>query len=403
VNLVWWRLRADDVRRWMRAAHRHPRWVDAAIALGLFAMTAALGADGPPSPHGGVLTRGLLLSGIACGALILRRRWPFPVLVVTIASAEAYLTLSQANEAVLAAPLIALYTVAETAGWRWSLTVGVPAVLALAGFHLLLRPSPDFGQENLTLFALGGLAIAAGQASRNRQAYIAEVEERARHAERDREQEAGRRVTEERLRIARDLHDVVGHHLALINVQAGVAAHVLDDQPAQAKQALDHIMDASRAGLSELRETIGLLREPGDPAAPTDPTEGLSGLPELIATFRRAGLRIDHEIEGAVRPIPSAADLTAYRVIQESLTNVRKHAGDVTTTVRLGYDRAGLRVVVEDDGNGGPAAQDGDGHGIAGMRERVAALGGSLDVGARPGGGFRVDALLPLPQEGGRS
>jgi signal transduction histidine kinase len=212
-------------------------------------------------------------------------------------------------------------------------------------------------------------------------------------------------VTEERLRIARDLHDAVGHHLALINVQAGVADQLLDDDPVQARRSLAHVRQASRAALDDLRDTIGLLRQPGDPAAPVQPTADLDDLDELLATFGRSGLRVETAVEGAVRPVPATASLIAYRVIQESLTNVRKHASDSAATIRLSYRPAALWVEVENRAdvsgsgpvNGARNGTDTGGHGITGMRERVAAAGGSLTAGPRPGGGFRVSALLPLP------
>jgi signal transduction histidine kinase len=399
-----YRDQVNVARRWVHAMRRHPRYVDLAIAAGVYLATIAPSAFEPVQVHNVPLARGTVVVGVVCGVLVLRRRWPFVVLVLTIMGAEAYLMAPGTNVMVLAAPLVALYTVADTAGWRWSLTIGAPAVGLLVALHVLIRPPPDFGQENLTLIACGALAIAAGAASRERRAYVKEVEERARQAERDREEDARRRVGEERLRIARDVHDMVGHHLALINVQAAVAVHVLEDQPGKAREALEHIMDASRSGLGDLREVIGLLREPGDPADPTEPNEGMRGLDELVATFRRSGLRIDQIVEGESRPIPSAADLTAYRVIQESLTNVRKHAGNAATTVRLGYEPDALRIVVENDGTGGPAERNGaaPGHGIDGMRERVAALGGSLLAERRPGGGFQVEVLLPVPMQGAR-
>lgn len=376
----------------------HPRAPDLAVTVVLFGGTLLATASGPPLWRGQLTAAAILAAGIAYGALAWRRRWPLATLAAATAGAAGYLVLTRAQGLVLAAPMVALYNAADTTGRRSGLTVGWLAVLALASVHTLSRPVPWFGWENLALLALGGLAIAGGDAARSRRAYIAEVEERARHAERDREQEAKRRVTEERLRIARDLHDVVGHHLALINVQAGVATLVFDDQPTQAKQALAHIRQASRSGLDELRDTIGLLREPGDVPAPTAPNIGLSGVDELAATFRRSGLCVDHDIRGVQRPLPSAADLTAYRVIQESLTNVRKHAAAATARIELSYGAVVLRIVVEDDGNGVSATRGGTGvgHGIAGMRERVVALGGSLEAGPRPGGGFRVSAQLPL-------
>src|SRR5262249_40664135 len=180
-------------------------------------------------------------------------------------------------------------------------------------------------------------------------AYLAEVEERARRAEHDREQQTRRRVTEERLRIARDLHDALGHHLALINVQAGVTAYVLDDQPTQVTQALANIRQASRCALEELRDTIGLLREPGEQAAPTEPTIGLAGLDDLVASFRGSGLRVEHDVRGTVRRLAPAADVTAYRVIQESLTNVCKHAAGTRARLCLEYQPTRLRITEDNE------------------------------------------------------
>jgi signal transduction histidine kinase len=185
-------------------------------------------------------------------------------------------------------------------------------------------------------------------------------------------------------------------------VQAGAASYVLADQPAQASQALTHIRQASRAALDELRDTIGLLRQPGELAMPAEPTVGISGLPDLVASFSRSGLRIDHTMNGVVRPIPAAADLTAYRVVQESLTNVRKHAGKAPARLRLTFQPTLLHIVVENDGDGTapPPDHDRTGHGIVGMIERVSAVGGQLDAGPLPDGGFRVRAVLPLSDGG---
>ncbi|WP_433476454.1 sensor histidine kinase [Spirillospora sp. CA-142024] len=383
-----------------RALRRHPHICDAAVVAVLYAVMLLTTAQDRRS------IGACLAAGVACVALMWRRRSPFPVLAVTTAAVAFYVALTRGHGLALAAPMIALYNAADTAGTtgrRRALTFGWLAVLGLAFTHAGLRPSlwAD-GWQNVAVIALGGLALAAGDAARSRRDYIAEIEERARHAERDRDREAARRVTEERLRIARDLHDVVGHHLALINLQAGVAAHVLDKRPDQTRQSLAYIRQASRTGLDELRDTIGLLREPGDPAAPTEPTVGLAGFDELVDSFARAGLRIERGIEGTARPLPAATDLTAYRVLQESLTNIRKHAHGAAAHVQLSYSPSGLRIRVEDDGNGRVVLETipGRGHGIAGMHERVTAIGGHLHTGPRPEGGFSVDALLPLSQGG---
>jgi len=390
------------------AVARYPDVADIALAVALYAATLVVTAVGPHALRGHLNAAAILGASVACGALPFRRRWPFPALAASMAGAMTFMMLSYTHGWggwALAAPMIALYSAADVTGRRRALTVGWLAVLALAMAHGLIKPGTWFSAGNLIVIAAGGLAVAAGDASRSRKFYIAEVEERARRAERDREQDARRRVTEERLRIARDLHDIIGHQIALINVQAGVAAHLLGDQPDRALEALGHIRQASRSALDGLGATIGLMRQHDDPAAPTEPTApiepaaGLAALGDLVRSFSRSGLRIEHEVDGAARPVPPTAGLTAYRVIQESLTNVRKHAGDTTATVRLSYLPAGLRIVVENAGSAGPAAPGGHsaGYGIAGMRERVTAVGGNLQAGPRPDGGFRVSAVLPLP------
>jgi signal transduction histidine kinase len=385
------------------AARRHPH-ADIAVAVVVYAVTLLTTAAGP---SGGRLdATALVLAALACGALVARRRWPFAVLLASAVAAEAYLVHYQGHqgEMVLAAPLIALYTVAETSSRRRALIIGVLAVLALGSIHMLVKPSSWLGADNLALAAFGGLAVAAGDASRTRRAYLVEVEARARHAEADREAEAARRVTEERLRIARDLHDVVGHHLALIYVQAGVATRVLDDPRAKAHEALDHIRAASKTALGELSDTVGLLRQPGEQPAPTEPIIGLAGVDDLLAAFRRSGLTITAHVNGPVRPVAVAADLTAYRVIQEGLTNVCKHAGPTMVQVRLTYQPETLRIVIDNRATAGPhrvadvslAGDLGKGHGLVGMRERVTAVGGTLHAGPRPDGGYRVTATLPV-------
>jgi signal transduction histidine kinase len=384
----------------------HPlirRQPHADVAMAVVVCTVTLITTAADRQRGGVDLTAAVEAGLAGAALVARRRFPVVALAVTVCAAEAYLVHYAGNQgaAVLAAPLIALYHLAEADGRRRALTIGVLGVLAMAGLHMLIKPASLLGADNAALAALGGLAVTAGNASRNRRAYLAEVEARARDVEADREAEAARRVTEERLRIARDLHDAVGHQLALINVQAGVAAHVLASQPDETLAALSLIRQASRAALGELRDTVGLLRRADEPVAPTEPVPGLAGLPELLDTFRRAGLVVRERIDGRVAAVPVAVDLTAFRVIQESLTNVCKHAAGATATLRLGYQPDELTVIVE---NGAPPAGGADstaGHGLVGMRERVAAIGGDLRYGRRPDGGYRVTATLPLPVPSG--
>ncbi|POX45647.1 two-component sensor histidine kinase [Streptomyces sp. Ru72] len=393
----------ERTRCQMRA---HPLALDAVLALGvLVAMLATSFAD----PHGEGATWGartpdalsLVLMVLGAAALVLRRRRPMAVLAVTVALSLVELVTADPRAPVAMSAVVALYTVASTTDRPTTWRVGLLTMTVLTAAAMLAGPLPWYAQENLGLFAWTGMAAAAGDAVRSRRAFVQAIRERAERAERTREEEARRRVAEERLRIARDLHDVVAHHIALVNVQAGVAAHVMDKRPDQAKEALSHVREASRSALNELRATVGLLRQSGDPEAPTEPAPGLARLDELADTFRSAGLPV--EVAGADdgTALPAAVDLAAYRVIQEALTNVRKHAGPTAkaevSVVRVGPD---VEITVLDDGpgeDGPPGDDDGHGgHGLLGMRERVTAVGGSLTTGPRYGGGFRVHAILPV-------
>jgi signal transduction histidine kinase len=410
------------------AVRRHEHLADTVIALAVLAATAATTFTEQPAAAaaGGNRFAAIACAAIACAALAIRRARPLVALAVSASAAEAFLAASGASAAgggtargvlILLAPCIALYTVADLVERRRGLIVGGGAVAALALLHALMHPGM-IGPANLAFTALGGLAIAAGDSSRNRRAYLAEVEHRAERAERDREQDARRRVADERLRIARDLHDSVGHHLALISVQSDVAGRAVGRDPTQAREALAHVKSASRKGLEELRDTVSLLRQPGDQVAPTSvPVAGLEELDDLLLALRASGLAIDCLVKGTVVTLAPAADRTAYRVIQESLTNVRKHSRQRQARLTIGYDRRDLRITVDDLGGavddlggdaGGAAAKDGSaagpgaasrdsaaGHGIVGMRERVLAIGGQFTAGPRPGGAFQVRATLP--------
>jgi signal transduction histidine kinase len=219
--------------------------------------------------------------------------------------------------------------------------------------------------------------------------------EQAAEFRRTRAEEARRRAGEQRMAIARELHDVLAHHISLISVQAGVALHLMDEQPEQARTALTAIRQASRESLGELRSVLELLRH-GEEGAPRAPAPALEALDALVERTSAAGLPVTVEVTGTARPLPAAVGLAAYRIVQEALTNVTRHAGrPATATVRLGYAPDQLTVEVTDDG---PGAEDtsGTGSGLLGMAERAAALGGHLDAGPRPDGGFRVAARLPV-------
>ncbi|MET9800770.1 sensor histidine kinase [Streptomyces sp. NPDC006368] len=397
-------------RCWLRD---HPLALDGALALAvLVCMVAGSFADPHGSPNGPTFgdrtpdARSVLLMLTGAAALVWRRRTPLRVLLLTGAVSVVELAEGDPAAPVAMSAVIALYTVAARTDRPTTWRVGLLTMTVLTAAAMLLGSAPWYSQENLGVFAWSGMAAAAGDAVRSRRAFVDAIRERAERAERTREEEARRRVAEERLRIARDLHDVVAHHIALVNVQAGVAAHVMDKRPDQAKVALAHVRDASRSALNELRATVGLLRQSGDPEAPTEPAPGLAVLDDLLATFRHAGLPVELARTDHDTPLPAAVDLAAYRIIQEALTNVRKHAGP-DATAEVSVVRVGRTVEVTVLDNGVPARARGDGpltpaqgdsggHGLVGMRERVTALGGTLTAAPRYGGGFRVHAILPL-------
>ncbi|MEE1767349.1 histidine kinase [Streptomyces sp. JV185] len=388
------------VRHWPRD---HPLALDAALALAVL-VAMIIGSFAHPGAGEGrsFETRApavgsLLLMVAGAVALIWRRRRPMAVLAVTAGLTVVELVGSDPPTPVVMSTVIALYTVAARTDRPTTWRVGLLTVAVLTAAAMLCGPAPWYSQENFGVFAWTGMAGAAGDAVRSRRAFVDAIRERAERAERTRDEEARRRVAEERLRIARELHDVVAHHIALVNVQAGVAAHVMDRRPDQAKEALAHVREASRSALDELRATVGLLRQSGDPAAPTEPAPGLAVLDELVDSVRRAGLPVELACADRRFPLPAAVDLAAYRVIQEALTNVRKHAGPgakaEVSVVRVGRT---AEITVIDNGSGGGGDGAGGGHGLLGMRERVTALGGTLTAGPRYGGGFRVHAILPV-------
>ncbi|MEU6989041.1 histidine kinase [Streptomyces sp. NPDC046465] len=396
-------------RGWART---HPLAVDAVLATAVLVCMVVGSFAEPYGEHGptwGTRTPdapSLLLMALGALALVFRRRAPWSVLAATCAASIVELLTGEPRAPVVMCAVIALFTVAATTDRSTTWRIGLVTMTGLTGVAMLSGPLPWYAQENLGIFAWTGMASAAGDAVRSRRAFVDAIRERAERAERTREEEARRRVAEERLRIARDLHDVVAHHIALVNVQAGVAAHVMDKRPDQAKEALSHVRDASRSALNELRATVGLLRQSGDPEAPTEPAPGLHRLDELVETFRNAGLPVEVALGQVGLELAAAVDLAAFRIIQEALTNVQKHAGQEATAevsvVRVGPN---VEVTVIDDGPGHEEADGerdidgrhtGGGHGLLGMRERVTALGGSCTAGPRYGGGFRVHAILPV-------
>jgi signal transduction histidine kinase len=340
-----------------------------------------------------------LLLAVGPVALLWRRRSPALVLGVVMAACVVYFALGYPYGPAWLSLVVAIWT-AVTAGARraaWATALlGLAAYFALA--VLLGRVDPATVPEIAA--HLGWLLlvlVVAEVAMAGRQRRLA--------AERTRAEEARRRAGEERMRIARELHDVLAHNISLINVQAGVALHLMDEQPGQSRSALVAIKQASNDALGELRSVLDVLRQ-GDEAPPRAPASGLAQLDSLVAGAEATGLNVRARVEGTPRPLPAGTDLAAFRIVQESLTNVTRHAGPATTTVLLAYGDKDLTIQVDDDGRGvEPPSVAGiplrPGRGLAGMRERVAALGGELTTGPRPGGGFRVQARLPLDDADG--
>ncbi|MEU5250341.1 sensor histidine kinase [Streptomyces longwoodensis] len=392
----------DRARCTVRA---HPLALDASVAAGVLVCMVAGSFVDPRGDNGAVwgvrspAPLSLLLITVGAVALVFRRSAPLTVLAVTGTVSVVECVTGDPRAPVAMSAVVALYTVASTTDRATTWRAGLLTMTVLTGAAMLSGPLPWYAQENIAILAWTGIGATAGDAVRSRRAVVQAMRERAERAERTREEEARRRVAEERLRIARDLHDVVAHHIALVNVQAGVAAHVMDKRPDQAKEALAHVREASRSALNELRATVGLLRQSGDPEAPTEPAPGLDRLDELAGTFRSAGLRVEVARADQGTTLPAAVGLAAYRIIQEALTNVQKHAGPEAkaevSVVRVGPN---VEITVLDDGRADdpPDPVSGGGHGLLGMRERVTALRGTLTTGPRYGGGFRVHAILPV-------
>ncbi|QUF04136.1 two-component sensor histidine kinase [Actinosynnema pretiosum subsp. pretiosum] len=336
-------------------------------------------------------------TALVLGTVLLRRRRPEAVLAVaTVITAIGVAARWPAPSGLFLLLSVLTYSAALHSRHRrpWLHACLAWGATALAGFAA--GPAQWWSPEQFSLFAcvFGGAGI--GDSVRMRHAYVAEVTERARQAEETREQEARRRVLDERLRIARELHDVVAHHIAVISVHAGAAGHVLRDRPDQVWPVLGHIRGAADAVLDEVKSVIGVLRDP-DEVPSTQPTPGLDHLPALLAGLEAAGFSVRREESGAPRRLPSVVDLAAYRIAQEALTNAHKH-GDGSAELTITRTPEGITVEVVNRIGPGRAGGPGSGFGLIGMGERASAAGGSLTSGRLPGGRFRVRAELPAPE-----
>jgi len=399
------------VQRLYDFLRRHPTWVDGFWAVVLFGLScvSVTNLDGAPNYHGS-LPVALTVSVVLCTVVALRRRMPEKMLLVAAAVGLAQLVLDQ--QAIIAdfAMLVIIYTVAAD-GAAWASRVGLVAGLVAGTLAQMRWPEERtsvLGNIAIAVFKTVPFALAwvLGDSLRTRRAYLAQLEERAARLEKEREAQSKVAVAAERARIARELHDVVAHNVSVMVVQADGAAYVLDTAPDQAKKALETISGTGRQALAEMRRLLGVLRT-GEhkEAGEYVPQPDVEQIDELVEQCRSAGLPVDFKVEGTPRPLPSGVELTAYRIVQEALTNTRKHGGpNAGASVRLVYFDDGLGLLVEDDGKGAPhelyeeGGADGQGHGLIGMRERVGMVGGTLDAGPRPGGGFRISVLLPLKQ-----
>jgi signal transduction histidine kinase len=367
-----------------------PRAVDAGVAIAVAIAVMAImsvAEESGPNRSLDVLARALGLTVAAL--LLLRRDRPLLVLVGSIGALLVYAGLNYPAFS-LAVPLAAAAYSAAVAGHiRPAAAILTLPILAGAGYQSLFEGASlgsVLATETLADAALLAAVLLLGEAVRHRRAWAGEVRQRL-------ERESARRVEAERLRIARELHDVLAHTIAAVNVQAAVAAEAIDDAPAEARASLQTIRAQSRAAIAELKATVGLLRgDAGD--APRAPTPGLADIDALVDGAAEAGVDVRVSVAGPVRELPVAVDLNAYRIVQESLTNVVRHSGAATAALTIGYEPDAIVLRITDDG----AATDGTGpggYGLVGMRERAVALGGALDTGRAAGGGFAVHARLP--------
>src|SRR5215204_1409106 len=390
----------DRVARWLRRLRANPWWFDSALALAAAGLSTAIFVFDPAFRG---LPRGRFVLG--CGLVLLhtvplaaRRRFPLAVLATSVASGVAFAALDLSPDLLWMTFLVAVYSVAAY-GSRWVALAGL-VVAEVGSVANQLTP----GRFQAPTVISNALLIAAvwllGHFVGVRRVYVGQLEERTAELEQAREELARRAVVEERLRLARELHDVVAHAMSVIAVQSGVGAHVAASRPEEVGKALAAIETTSRAALTELRRLLGVLRQDSDPQASLTPVPGLANLDRLLTEVGKAGLAVRVRVKGTPLQLPAGVDLSAYRIVQEALTNVVKHAGPAHAQVTIGYRDQDVTVEIVDDGRGAvpPAGggRAGTGHGLTGMRERVAAFNGELQVGPRPGGGFRVVARLPL-------
>ncbi|MEV6435496.1 sensor histidine kinase [Streptomyces anulatus] len=391
---------------------RHPTGVDVFWAVFLLGLSGVSMVSGTYDTGREQIVAVPVMLGLST-VVALRRRAPEKMLLLAILVGVVQLVFDVRPGIGDFALLVITYTVA-TVGERWASRLALVCSLSAAALSQLRWEAEPGGSWPQVVFVTiimtvpFVLAWVLGDSLRTRRAYFDQLEERAARLEREREAQSKVAVAAERARIARELHDVVAHNVSVMVVQADGAAYVMDAAPDQAKQALETISSTGRQALAEMRRLLGVLRTGDAPeSGEYVPQPDVEQIEDLVAQVRQTGLTVDFKVEGTPRPLPSGVELTAYRVVQEALTNTRKHGGpDAGASVRLVYFDDGLGLLIEDDGRGAAhelyedGGADGAGHGMIGMRERVGMVGGTLDAGPRPGGGFRISALLPLKPPG---
>ncbi len=386
--------RSADLRDVARTLSRASE-LDVALALAAF---VGLLADHGLSAHPAhSVAAAVALSLLTAFALVLRRSFPLGVLAVVVACMLAGLALFHPAGAAVAVVMLAVYTVGLQGRRLRSLLVGAAMAPVVAAAVLVTSDAGAEPGPTLARLALLIAALAAGDARRGRQALERAV---AQESEREREAQALHRFDEERLRLAHELHDTVAHALVGINVRAAAAVHLQRKHPGDSFEALEEIARSSADALSELRSTLKILRPAGLEATPLRPPQSLADLQELIDGVEGAGVSVELELRELPRALPAATAHGAYRIVQESLTNVLRHSGARRALVRVALDGGFLAVEVRDDGRAGSIGSGAPGQGLQGMSERAAALGGRCEAGALADGGWRVRALLPAGTAG---
>ncbi|MFU8871472.1 sensor histidine kinase [Micromonospora sp. SL4-19] len=391
----------NRLRAW---AHGRPLAVDACAAVALVAVATAFLVLMPPALRPAQLWATLGWSVLGAAPVVLRRVAPWPAVGAAVATLAVPVLLDHAPATQGMTFIVLTYTMAAHRPVRpavlAALLLWVP--VALANLVAPLQNVLDMGPGYLVLNNLltGSVAYAVGRAVHGRRQSTRMLRERARFAEATQRSLAEQAVADERRRIARELHDVVAHHVSVMGVLATGARRVLRRDPDAADEAMATVEETGRATLRELRRLLDVLRTDAEPAAELAPQPGLTGIEALVEQVREAGLPVTLRVDGAPGPMEEGVALTVYRIVQEALTNALKHAGAATALVRLTVTDDFLAVEVTDTGRGPGPAADRIGHGLVGMRERVALYGGILRTGPRTGGGFRVYARLPLESAG---